>query len=234
MKKILIIIAVCIVLLSGVGGFTAMYYFNLLPEKSYTAADFDIDIVMSPVDFNGDGTDDYTDFLLGARVDAENSPKYDGRYFADGGYPPADVGVCTDVIWRAFKSAGYCLRDMVDADIQMRLYAYSTITKRDINIDFRRARNLRVFFEEYALSLTTDLSDISEWQAGDIVFFDTDKHVGMISDKRNSKGEPYIIHNAGQPKRDEDYLKRTTRKITGHYRFDASLVDESMLIAWSE
>jgi len=85
----------------------------------------------------------------------------------------------------------------------------------------------------YALDLTTDPEAIGEWQPGDIVIFGNDRHIGIVSDKRNSKGQPYIIHNGGQPKREEDYLKRNTMSITGHYRFDASSIDEAVLIAWS-
>ena len=38
----------------------------------YTAEDFGIDTIYSCIDFNGNGIDDYTDILLGARKDAEN------------------------------------------------------------------------------------------------------------------------------------------------------------------
>lgn len=41
----------------------------------------------------------------------------------------------------------------------------------DKNIDFRRVRNLNVFFLYHAKVLTTDISDISQWQGGDIVVF---------------------------------------------------------------
>lgn len=34
---------------------------------------------------------------------------------AEGGYPPDNIGVCIDVVWRAFANAGYSLKDMVDA-----------------------------------------------------------------------------------------------------------------------
>ena len=212
-------------------GFYAAYYYNLLPAKIYIAEDFGIETLHSSVDFDGDGTDDYTDILLGARMDAENHPKYDGSYY-DGGFPPDDIGVCTDVVWRAFKNAGYNLREMVDYDVSLRPEAYPAIEKRDNNIDFRRVVNLRVFFEEYAISLTIDADEIDEWQPGDIVIFENNKHIGIVSDKRNADGQPYIIHNGGQPKREEDYLKRGN--VTGHYRFDASLVNPSVLIGWSE
>ena len=83
-------------------------YWNLIPKRYYSAEEFGIKTITSSVDYNGNGIDDYTDIMIGARNDAENKPKYDGSY-QNGGYPPNDIGVCTDVIWRAFKNAGYCL-----------------------------------------------------------------------------------------------------------------------------
>lgn len=197
--------------------------------KKYTAEDFGIDTTLSPMDYNGNGIDDYTDILLGARKDAENHPKYDGSYHA-GGYPPDNIGVCTDVVWRAFKNAGYSLRDMMDKDIRTRSEAYPKITKPDKNIDFRRVRNLRIFFDTYAIALTLDINETDQWQPGDIVIFGEDKHIGIISDKRNKYGQPYVIHNGGQRNREEDYLSRS--RVTGHYRFDATKINEDVLVKW--
>jgi uncharacterized protein YijF (DUF1287 family) len=121
---------------------------------------------------------------------------------------------------------------MVDQDIANRPEAYPKIDKRDNNIDFRRVRNLRIFFEEHALSLSTDINDVDQWQAGDIVIFEDDKHIGIVSDKRNAKGRTYILHNGGQEEREENCLGRSP--VTGHYRFDASRVDSSALIPWHE
>lgn len=47
---------------------------------------------------------------------------------------------------------------------------------------------------------------IEAWQPGVIVIFENSNHIGIISDKRNRNGVPYLIHNAGQPKREEDAL----------------------------
>lgn len=229
-KIILSIVVIFAVILIAVGLYVADYY-NLLPQKVYNADDFGITTLHSSVDFNENGVDDYTDILLGARKDAENHPKYDGSYY-DGGYPPDDIGVCTDVVWRAFKNAGYNLREMVNNDVVAHPEAYAAIERPDNNIDFRRVVNLRVFFEKYGIPLTLDIDKIEEWQPGDIVIFGADKHIGIVSDKRNVNGQPYIIHNGGQPNREEDYLGRGT--VTGHYRFDASLLDESALVAWVE
>ena len=45
-------------------------------------------------------------------------------------------------------------------------------------------------------------------------------HIGIVSDKRNSKGIPYLIHNTGQPFREEDALEQYSKynPISGHYR----------------
>jgi uncharacterized protein YijF (DUF1287 family) len=184
---------------------------------------------VSTVDFNDNGIDDYTDILLGARMDAQNKPRYDGRYW-NGGYPPDHIGVCTDVVWRAFKNAGYSLKDMVDSDIAQNIAKYpGTNGERDANIDFRRVVNLKVFFERAALSLTTDPEEIGQWQPGDIVTY-YPHHIAVVSDKRNRSGIPYIIHNEGQPVREEDALTRY--EISGHYRFDASLISESFIFSF--
>ena len=191
--------------------------------------------VTSPVDFNQNGVDDSTDILLGARKDAENRPRYDGSY-CDGGYPPDDAGVCTDVIWRAFKNAGYDLKAMIDKDIAAHTALYPRVEGRpDRNIDFRRVPNLRVFFGRCAQSLTTDTTQPEQWQPGDIVTYDFQNgllHCAIVSDKRGAGGLPYILHNAGQYNREEDAL--AAWEITGHYRFDASKLDPDMRVAFAQ
>ena len=201
------------------------------PRDTYTASDFGISVLKSSADYNENGQDDYRDFLLGARKDAENHPVYDGSYREEG-WPPEDIGVCADVIWRAFREAGYDLRAMVDTDVAAHVEDYPRIKEPDSNIDFRRVVNLKVFFEKYAEHLTLDETQIAEWQPGDIVIFGANKHIGIVSDKRRADGVCYIIHNGGQPHREEDYLARTSMAITGHYRFDASKVPEELLKAW--
>ena len=203
--------------------YCGLRFFNLVPKKYYTADDFGIKTIKSSNDYNNNGIDDYTDILLGARNDAKNNPKYKSAYY-EGGYPPDNEGVCTDVIWRAFENAGYCLRDMVDDDINKNIDMYPRVGgMADKNIDFRRVPNLKVFFDNNAESLTLDTSEIEQWQPGDIVIFGEEYvHIGIISDKRNSKGIPYLIHNGGQLNREEDMLFKYTfwEPITGHYRFN--------------
>lgn len=203
-------------------------YFGIIQGKKFLLSDFDINTIKSDVDYNNNGIDDYTDMLNGAKKDAKNKPKYKSEYYS-GGYPPDNIGVCTDVIWRAFKEAGYSLKDMVDNDIKNNKEDYN-ITTIDNNIDFRRVVNLRVFFDKYATILTNDINDIDEWMPGDIVIFGNNKHIGIVSDYRNKDGIAYIIHNGGQMNRDENYLVRA--KVTKHYRFDVSKIDKNVLIGW--
>lgn len=219
------LLTIAVLLLLG-GGLLLSRYMGWLPEKTYTAADFNLTTAVSPVDFNQNGADDYADFISGAKQDAKNHPRYNGAYY-EGGYPTDNIGVCTDVVWRAFRAAGYSLKDMVDADIRSYPERYPNIAAPDPNIDFRRVGNLHAFFEAYAVSLTTDIHEIEEWQPGDIVIFNGDKHIGIVSDLRNADGQPYILHNGGQPKREENYLPRA-KKITAHYRFDASRLPEGV------
>ena len=199
-----------------------------IPLDYYYASDFGIDVMVSEHDYDSDGIDDYMDIMLGARIDAENHPRYDGSYVS-GGYPSDDVGVCSDVIWRAFKNAGYLLKDMLDEDIINNPNDYPGLDgKPDPNIDFRRVRNLKVFFDKYAEKLTLDPYKIEQWQPGDIVIFGINyTHIGIISDRRNKDGIPYLIHNSGQLDREEDALIRWMRhqSITGHYRWNGGYYD---------
>jgi len=195
----------------------------------HDAQDFNIDVAVSSVDYNANGIDDYADILLGAQIDAQNLPRYVDQYIA-GGYPDDNEGVCTDVIWRAFKQAGYNLKAMVDLDIANHPHDYPHIEIADPNIDFRRVPNLHIFFSKYAQTLTLDKDEIDQWQPGDIVVFNNDDHIGIVSDKRTPNGITYILHHGGQPRREENYLEMGT--IIGHFRFDASKIDENLLISW--
>lgn len=192
-----------------------------------------VDNIASPVDFNHNGVDDYADIVAGARADAQAMPTYDDSYY-QGGYPPDDRGACTDLVWRAFRQAGYSLKDMVDADIATHPEHYPAIAAPDPNIDFRRATTLDAFFAAYGQTLTTDVNDAAQWQPGDIVVFRNGTHIGVASDRRDARGIPLLLHNNKQKQREEDYLTRVRpADITGHYRFDASQVPADVLKAWA-
>ena len=108
--------------------------------------------------------------------------------------------------------------ELVNADILAHPEDYNMSAEdADINIDFRRVRNLKVYFEHTAISLTTDTTEIEEWQGGDIVIFEG--HIGIVSDKRNFRGVPFLIHNGSpsQLRYEEDVLGKRD-DIIGHYR----------------
>lgn len=218
------------------GSLLALVLSGCTGEGEKTAADFGIDRIAAETDYNHNGRDDYTDFLGGARRDAENHPRYDGAYVA-GGYPAEDVGVCADVVWRAFREAGYSLKDMVDADIAVDPTHYPRASQPDPNIDFRRVKNLHAFFVKYGQELTLDVNEIDQWMPGDIVIFENPDHIGVVSDRRDEDGVVYLIHNAGQANREENFLGGRLARLLGHrpighYRFDATKVDPDVLRPW--
>ena len=187
-----------------------------LPD-AYTAEDFGFETLTSDQDMDGDGIDDYTDLMQGARAYLATCPQYKSAYY-EGGYPNDGYGVCADVLWYAFNEAGYDLKAMVDADIEQNTDAYANISKPDPNIDFRRVTNLDVFFERNLEVLTTDRTDASQWQPGDILTFSRPGHVAICSDKRNEEGIPFIIHlnyTGGHEDDDMDHYS-----ILGHYRLN--------------
>ena len=171
----------------------------------------------SSLDKDGDGIDDQVDILEGAIAYVNTHPKYKSAYYA-GGYPNDGYGVCTDVVAYALKVAGYDLMELVSADIAMHADVYD-IEVADKNIDFRRVKNLYVFFNLNAESLTTDIKDIKSWQGGDIVIFNN--HIAIVSDRRNQDGIPYVIHHANhfQKTYEEDILEKHD-DIRGHYRWN--------------
>lgn len=180
---------------------------------------------ISKLDKNGNGVSDTDDIIEGARQEARRKPVYKSAYYV-GGYPPETEGVCTDVVWRALKHAGYDLKAMIDADIRAHTSSYPrTGGKPDRHIDFRRVPNQRVFFQRHGLSLTTELKpgnydNLVQWQPGDIVTFKGPDHIAIISTKRNALGIPYLIHNDGPRASENDAFPFwAERGITGHYRF---------------
>lgn len=193
-----------------------LYKLNVIPNKNYTNEDFKIETYISSIDKDNDGIDDQTDILNNVKKYIETKPKYESKYYATG-YPEDSCGVCTDVVAFGLKDAGYDLMELVNEDIKNNKKDYN-IEVIDKNIDFRRVRNLIIYFKKNSISLTTDVNEIKEWQGGDIVIFSD--HIGIISDKRNNKGIPFLIHHANpmQINYEENVLEMYSGDIVGHYR----------------
>lgn len=216
-RRITLIIFALLAAVTVIAAVIAAYDFGLIPHGKYPASRFGIVEVRSPNDKDGDGTDDQSDILASAKAYLDTRPQYKSKYY-DGGYPDDGYGVCTDVVAQAMLGAGYDLMELVNADVTADPEAYG-IEKPDKNIDFRRVVNLIVYFRRTATELTSDVSDISEWQGGDIVVFD--HHIAIVSDNRNFRGIPYILHHGrvGQEEYEEDILGRYG-KILGHFRIN--------------
>lgn len=169
------------------------------------------------VDADGDSAPDNDDILASALAYVQTRPHYKSAYYASG-YPDDEFGVCTDVVAIACRAAGYDLQALVAADVARRPEAYS-IEVPDPAIDFRRTPNLKVFFDAHALRLTTDTDEVEKWCGGDIVLYEG--HIGIVSDRRNEHGVPYLIHHSGpfQLRYEEDKLQSYGR-VVGHYRLD--------------
>lgn len=153
--------------------------------------------------------------------------KYDGNYFQKDEIPE-DSGTCADVIWRALSKANYDLYSKLERDIADNKSIYPSSPALDSNVNFRRVKIIKVFFEKHVRPLTIevkpgDVENLELWQGGDIVTFDKLKssgleHIAIISDKRRIDGVPLIIHNYGEGTQENDYLLSWPAKITGHYR----------------
>ena len=71
----------------------------------------------SLIDSNANSIADPIDIVNSARKEVEKRTLYKSAYY-DGGYPPDDEGVCTDVIWSGLKGADIMLKDFMDLDIK--------------------------------------------------------------------------------------------------------------------
>ena len=129
-------------------------------EKTFTNAQLHIPTYQSKMDKDSDGIDDQTDILNNVKEYIKTKPKYKSKYY-ENGYPTDEYGVCTDVVAFGLLNAGYDLKQLVNEDIKQHKNNYS-IDVIDINIDFRRVKNLYVYLKNNANSLTLDTSQIKK------------------------------------------------------------------------
>lgn len=156
----------------------------------------------------------------------ENQVDYDPSYFAipyPNGDVPADKGVCTDVIIRAYRKLGIDLQKEVHEDMKENFNVYPNIwglEKPDANIDHRRVPNLRTFFSRHGQKLETS-DQANDYQPGDIVTWDlggNTPHIGIVIQKKSPVSkQPLIVHNIGHGQEISDCL--FSYSITGHYRY---------------
>jgi len=151
---------------------------------------------------------------------------YDGSYrridYPNGDVPP-HIGVCTDVIIRAYRKVGIDLQKELHEDIVKNLSKYRRVDKPDPNIDHRRVPNLATFFKRHGKVLPiTDNPD--DYKPGDIIWWNLANngslnHIGMVVDKKSLDGKRYlVVHNIGGGQNIDDFLFGA--KIIGHYSYN--------------
>jgi len=136
---------------------------------------------------------------------------------------PANKGVCTDVVIRAYRKLGIDLQKEVHEDMKAHFDKYPKkwgLSRPDKNIDHRRVPNLMTFFSRYG-TVKKISQEPNDYQPGDIVCWDLGggiTHIGIVSRKKSEDKQRYlIIHNIGAGQVLEDCLFQF--KIIGHYSY---------------
>lgn len=135
---------------------------------------------------------------------------------------PAKTGVCSDVVIRAYRKLGIDLQKEVHEDMKANFSKYPTkwgLKKTDTNIDHRRVPNLEVFFERKGKKLLIS-KNASDYKTGEMVTWMIGgklPHIGIVTHKKSSNGNPMIVHNVGGGQVAEDCL--FSWEIVGHYLF---------------
>lgn len=142
--------------------------------------------------------------VLHAKWQATQKVTYDGSYRQidyPNGDVPANIGVCTDVIIRAYRAGGVDLQELVHESVKKNhKYYYPNPTKYyglnpDSNIDHRRVVILKKFLKLHYPKSELGLYDI--WKPGDLIIWGN-WHIGMlIADKVPGTDRYYCVHNMG-------------------------------------
>ena len=156
----------------------------------------------------------------------QQSVVYDPTYFRidyPNGDVPANRGVCTDVVIRAYRKVGIDLQRKIHEDMKANFSKYPKkwgLKSTDRNIDHRRVPNLMTFFGRKGISLPVTTS-AKDYIPGDVVCWNLGgavTHIGIVVNRKSVDGARYlIVHNIGSGQVLEDCLFNFT--IIGHYRY---------------
>lgn len=152
--------------------------------------------------------------------------KYDPKYYSinypNGDIPPG-LGVCTDVVIRAYRKLNIDLQKEVHEDMKANFRSYPRNwgrTSTDRNIDHRRVPNLMMFFRRKGLEKPISMSP-EDYVPGDLVTWMLPRnltHIGVVVNRRSADGKRFlVVHNIGAGQVLEDCLFRY--RIIGHYSF---------------
>ena len=173
-------------------------------------------------------TDAHAGKLVAAAIaQTRSSVTYDGSYRRigyPGGDVPETIGVCTDVVIRAYRRVGVDLQVKVHEDMTRAFKSYPQLwglSRPDPNIDHRRVPNLQAFLRRAGADLPVS-RDAGAYRAGDLVTWMLPRnlpHIGIVTGERSPTGAPLMVHNIGRGPEVEDMLFKYP--ITGHYRYGA-------------
>ncbi|MFK7912317.1 MAG: DUF1287 domain-containing protein [Pseudomonadales bacterium] len=154
------------------------------------------------------------------------SVRYDGSYHRleyPGGDVPAAIGVCTDVVVRAYRALDIDLQQRVHEDMRQAFDRYPPhwgLQAPDPNIDHRRVPNLERFLERQGAGLAVS-GQASDYRPGDLVSWRLNgrlPHIGIVIDQRVPGTRRYqIVHNIGAGPEVADVL--FAHPISGHFRW---------------
>ena len=136
----------------------------VLVKEYYKASDFNIKTVYSKVDYNKNGIDDYSDFLLGAKKIKGKNSSYE------------------ELMIKVFQYAGYNLDKMVDNYFK---------DSKDLKYKMDRISLYKSFINDNATKISINFKKKEEFQPGDFIFLS--EGIGLLSDKRDKNGLNYII-----------------------------------------
>jgi uncharacterized protein len=137
---------------------------------------------------------------------------------------PANTGVCSDVVIRAYRKLGIDLQKEVHEDMKVNFSNYPTkwnLKKTDTNIDHRRVPNLEVFFTRKGEKLLVS-DNPADYKTGEIVTWMIGNklpHIGIVTNKKSADGKrSMLVHNVGGGQVLEDCL--FSYEIVGHFKYD--------------
>ena len=165
--------------------------------------------------------------LAQTKIQVEYVPDY-VRISYPNGDVPANTGVCTDLVIRAYRGVGIDLQKLVHEDMLVHFRDYPQLwklKKPDSNIDHRRVPNLMTFFKhrQAEVKITKNPSD---YKPGDLVTWNLQNqnsvsgitHIGIVTNRKSEDGQRFLVaHNIGAGNQLEDMLFSYT--IIGHFRF---------------
>lgn len=164
--------------------------------------------------------------IQAAVAQTSTSVTYDGTYRRipyPGGDVPASIGVCTDLIVRAYRAVGVDLQVRVHEDMRAAFGLYPQLwglSRADPNIDHRRVPNLQTYLRRRGAQLSIS-RDAGDYLPGDLVTWILPgnlPHIGLVTDQRSPDGERWlVVHNIGRGPEIEDML--FGYPISGHYRY---------------